>query len=171
MAPRIDWDTQIGRRLRLRDLHVFFAVVRSGSMAKAAAHLRVTQPAVSKAIGDLEAALGVRLFDRSPQGVEPTMYGRALLACGSAVFDELRQGIRNIEFLADPTVGELRIGCVESLAATLVPPPILRFSKQYPRVAINLDDLTAPALDFSGLRDRIYDCVLVRLIAPYPRQA
>ena len=167
-TTRVDWDARIGRRLRLRDLHVFFAVVQSGSMAKAAGQLRVTQPAVSKAIGDLEAALRVRLFDRSPQGVEPTMYGRALLTCGTAVFDELRQGIRSIEFLADPTVGELRIGCVESLAATVVPPLILSFSKQYPRVAVSVDDLTAPALDFSGLRERKYDCVLVRLITPHP---
>src|SRR6266513_1193440 len=91
MTRAIDWDSRIGRRLRLRDLHIFFAVVQSGSMAKAATRLRVTQPAVSKAISDLEAALGVRLFDRSTQGVEPTMYGGALLKCGAAVFDELRQ--------------------------------------------------------------------------------
>jgi DNA-binding transcriptional LysR family regulator len=168
MVRRIDWDAQIGRRLRLRDLHVFFAVVRSGSMAKAAGELRVTQPAVSSAISNLEAALRVRLLDRSPQGVEPTMYGRALLQCGSAVFDELRQGIRKIEFLADPTVGELRIGCVESLSATVLPPLLLRFSEQYPRVAVHVDDLTAPALDFSGLRERKYDCVLVRLITSPP---
>lgn len=161
MPRRIDWDARIGRRLRLRDLHVFFAVVQSGSMAKAAAHLHITQPAVSKTISELETALAVRLFDRSPQGVEPTMYGRALLACGSAVFDELKQGIRNIEFLADPSLGELRIGCVESLSATVVPLMILRFSKQYPRVVVHVDDLTAP-LDFSGLRDRKYDCVIAR---------
>jgi DNA-binding transcriptional LysR family regulator len=115
MPGAVDWESQIGRRLRLRDLHIFFAVVQSGSMAKAAAHLRVTQPSVSKAIGDLEAALGVRLFDRSPRGVYPTNYGEALLKCGSAVFDELRQGIRNIEFLADPAAGELRIGCLSSI--------------------------------------------------------
>src|SRR3954468_20588682 len=101
MVRTVDWEGQIGRRLRLRDLHVFFAVLQAGSMARAAAHLRITQPSVSKAIGDLEAELGVRLFDRSPQGVAPTMYGSALLKCGSAVFDELRQGIRRIEFLAD----------------------------------------------------------------------
>ena len=99
MVRPVDWDNRIGRRLRLRDLHVFFAVVQAGSMAKAAAHLRIKQPSVSKAIGDLEATLGVRLFDRSPQGVEPTMYGRALIKCGTVVFDELKQGIRTIEVL------------------------------------------------------------------------
>lgn len=87
MASSVDWQGRIGRRLRLRDLHILSAVVESGSMAKAAAHLRVTQPAVSKAIGDLEAAVGARLLDRSPHGVEPTVYGRALLKCELAVFD------------------------------------------------------------------------------------
>lgn len=166
MTTRIDWDARIGRRLRLRDLHIFFAVIHAGSMAKAAKELRVTQPSVSKAISDLEVALRVRLFDRTTQGVEPTRYGHALLACGSAVFDELRQGIRKIEFLADPTVGELRIGCMESLSATLLPPLLLRFAEQHPRVAVQVDDLTAPALDFSRLRDRTYDCALVRLNPP-----
>src|SRR6266446_4577986 len=127
MARAIDWEGRIGRRLRLRDLHVFFAVVQSGSMAKAAAQLHVKQPSVSKAIGDLEAALGVRLFDRSPQGVRPTIYGDALIECGVAVFDQLKQGIGKIEFLSDPTTAEVRIGCVPSKAgdpSSISHPPI-----------------------------------------------
>src|SRR4051795_10596662 len=106
MAGTVNWENRIGRRLRLRDLHVFFAVVEAGSMAKAAAQLRIKQPSVSKAIGELEAAIGVRLLDRGPHGVEPTIYGDALLKSGVAAFDDLRQGIRNIEFLSDPTKGE-----------------------------------------------------------------
>ena len=58
MGRAVDWESRIGRRLRLRDLHILFAVADCGSMAKAAARLRVTQPAVSKAIGDLEAGHG-----------------------------------------------------------------------------------------------------------------
>ena len=69
----------------------------------------ISQPAVSKVIADLEHALGVRLFDRSSQGVEPTVFGAALLKRGTAAFDELKQGIRDIEFLADPGAGEVRI--------------------------------------------------------------
>src|SRR5258705_10058036 len=115
----IDWESRIGRRLGMRDLYVFVTVVQRGSMAKAAKQLNVTQPAVSKAIGDLEHTLGVRLLDRRPQGVEPTMYGRALLKRSNAVFDELKQSIRDIEFLTDPTTGELKIGCSESISATL----------------------------------------------------
>ena len=62
MLKKIDWDRQIGRRLRLRDLHVFFTVAQSGSMAKAAAQLGVSTPTVSEVIADLEHGLGVRLF-------------------------------------------------------------------------------------------------------------
>ena len=88
--PKIaDWDDQIGRRLRLRDLRVLFAVVQSGSLAKAAVELRVSQPAVSQVVSNLERALGVRLVDRNSRGVEPTLYARALLARGRAAFDEL----------------------------------------------------------------------------------
>ena len=163
MVKVVDWESRIGRRLRLRDLHMFFAVVQAGSMAKAATRLGVTQPAVSKAIGDLEAALGVRLFDRSPQGVEPTKYGDALLKCGSAVFDELRQGIRNIEFLADPAAGELKIGCPELIAAILSS-IIETFSQQYPRAVLDVDDVNAPTFA-PKLRERTLDVVLARLRA------
>src|SRR6187455_3108849 len=116
MPRRIDWERQIGRRLRLRDLYVFSSVVRLGSMAKAAHELGVSQPAVSEVIADLEHSLGVRLLDRKPQGVTVTAYGAALERRSLAVFDELKQGIRDIEFLADPTVGEVRIGCPESIS-------------------------------------------------------
>src|SRR5882762_11999865 len=104
------WEARIGRRIRLRDLHMLLTVVQGGSMAKAARHLSVSQPAISKAIADLEHTLGVRLLDRGPQGIEPTVYGSALVRRGLAVFDELRQAVGEIEFIANPNVGEVRIG-------------------------------------------------------------
>jgi hypothetical protein len=60
----MDWSDRIGRRIKLRDLHILMAVADAGSMAKAAARLRISHPAVSKAISEIEGALGVRLFDR-----------------------------------------------------------------------------------------------------------
>src|SRR5262245_54245252 len=122
--PKTTSVTRISRRLRFRDLEVLFAVVQCGSMAKAAAELGVTQPAVSEVVAELEQAFGVRLFDRHSQGVVPTIYGRALLKRGQAAFDELKQGIRDIEFLADPTRGEVRIGCPESIAGAILAPTI-----------------------------------------------
>src|SRR5215468_4710264 len=165
MVRKIDWDNQIGRRLRLRDLHVFSTVVQRGSMAKAAAHLGVSQPAVSEVIADIEGALGVRLLDRSPQGVEPTIYGRALLKRSLAAFDELKQGIRDIEFLTDPKVGEVRFGCQESIAAAILPPIVQRFSQDYPRVVLRMEPLGF-TLDLPKLRDRMLDFAVLLLSQP-----
>src|SRR3954466_12500091 len=108
---------RIERRLKLHDMRVLMSVVQAGSMHRAAERLGTSQPAVSRSIAELEHALGVRLLDRSRWGVEPTHYGRAIIKRGVAVFDELRQGIKDVEFLADPTAGELRIGCTEAVAA------------------------------------------------------
>ena len=130
MAKGIDWETQIGRRLRLRDLHAFFTVVHCGSMAKAAAQLGVSQPAISKVVADLEHALGVRLLDRSRSGVEPTIYGQALLKRGLVAFDELKQSVRDIEFLADSAQGEVEDSMSEFVAATILPQLIERFSEK-----------------------------------------
>jgi DNA-binding transcriptional LysR family regulator len=157
------WEARIGRRLRLRDLHVFSVVAQDRSMAKAAASLRVTQPAVSRAIGDLEAALRVRLFDRSPRGVELNLYGQALLNCGRAVFDELRQGIQHIEFLSDPRVGEVRIGSVESITAATLTPVIQRFYQDYPKVTLHVDDVPHRQQQLAGLQSRSYDLLFLRL--------
>src|SRR5258707_15104293 len=93
---------RIGRPMKLQDLHVLVAVVQAGSMNKAAVLLNAGQFAISRSIAELEHTVGVRLLDRNPQGVEPTQYGRALLDGGAAVFDDLRQALKNIEFLADP---------------------------------------------------------------------
>jgi DNA-binding transcriptional LysR family regulator len=166
VARKIDWETQVGRRLKLRDLHVFVTVAQRGSMAKAAVHLGVSQPAVSEVIADLEHALGVRLLDRSPHGIEPTIYGRTLLRRTLAAFDELKQGIRDMEFLANATVGELHIGCVESLASVILPPVIHRFSQAYPGVVVHVRRLETPTLALPELRDRSLDVALARIVRP-----
>ena len=62
----------------------------------------MSYPVVSKTISELEHTLGVKLFDRSISGVEPTHYGRALLNSGAAVFDEMRKGLQQIEFIKQP---------------------------------------------------------------------
>ncbi len=156
---------RIGRRIRLQDVHVLMAVVQAGSMRKAAQQLNTSQPNISKSIADLEHALGVRLLDRQRQGVEPTEYGRALLDCGIAVFDELRQGVKNIEFLADPATGEARVGGSPFLAATLACAVIDRLSRRYPRIAVHLAVGSDPDL-YRKLRDRNLDLLIARKFGP-----
>src|SRR5262245_35641512 len=120
MPRKLDSDSQIGRRLTLRDLHLFFTVAQHGSMAKAASQLGISQPSVSEVIAHLGQTLWARLFDRRPRGVETTMYGEALLTRTRAVFDELRQGIKDIELLGDPASGEVRIGCAVVALSTFL---------------------------------------------------
>src|SRR6266705_1171802 len=120
MGAAMQLSDRIGRRMKLHDLHVLMTVVQAGSMGKAAERLNTSQPNISRSIAELEHALGVRLLDRHRQGIEPTEFGRALLDCGVAVFDDLRQGVMNIEFLADPTAGEMRIGNTLSSAGGFI---------------------------------------------------
>jgi DNA-binding transcriptional LysR family regulator len=163
------WEARIGRRIRLRDLHVLLTVVQCGSMAKAARHLSVSQPAISKAITDLEHTLGVRLLDRGPQGIEPTVYGSALVRRGLAVFDELRQAVGEIEFIANPTGGEVRIGCNESLSAALLPAVVERLSAQHPGVTVHVSQMSRPiTLEIQQLRERNVDLIIGRGIFPIP---
>jgi DNA-binding transcriptional LysR family regulator len=157
------WTDRIGRRLNPHDLHIFMAVVEQGNMARAADSLAISRPVVSRTIADLEHALGVRLLDRSPQGVEPTLYGRALLKRSVAVFDELKQSVRDIECLGDPNSGEVRIGCTEPMAAGFVSAVIDRLSRQYPQLIFQLELCTAPAQQFQVLRERKCDLVIARM--------
>lgn len=157
------WTDRIGRRLKLNDLHVLMAVVQSGSMGTAAAQLHTSQSAVSRSIADLEHALGVRLLDRGPRGAEPTKYGRALLDCGVAVFDDLRQGVKNIDFLADPATGEIRIGGNEAIIAGLLPTVFGQLRRRYPGIAIHVDQLASVDQQHAQLRERNVDLILARL--------
>src|SRR5262245_53527012 len=135
----MELNDQAVRRLGTRELRIILAVVHTGSMAKAAKTLGTSQPAISKTIADMEHALGVRLLDRTRQGVETTQYGDALVKCGIAVFSELKQGIDEIGFLADPTVGEVRIGCPDGVATGLVQLAVQRLLQKYPRITFHIE--------------------------------
>ena len=141
--------SHISRRLKLRHLNVLLAVAQWGNMARAAEHLAISQPAVSKAIADLENTLGVRLLDRRPQGLELTHYGRAFLKRSIAIFNDLGTSVTELESLADPTAGELRIGTTSAMAAGLVCAIVDRLSRKYPRLAFR-----ATIGDLPDLQDR-----------------
>ena len=161
------WDDRIGRRVKLHDLHVLMTVAELGSMGKAAERLSVSQPSVSKAISDLEYVVGVRLLDRTARGVETTAYGRALLRRGMGAFDELRQGIKDIESLTDPTAGEVRVGCPEAISAGLLSAVIDRFSRQYPRAIVSVIPADNMSQEFRQLRERRVDLLLGRIAKPF----
>ena len=151
--------------MKLQDLHVLMTVLQAGSMGKAAQRLNTTQPSVSRSIADLEQAFGVRLLDRHRQGVAPTAFGRALLDCGVAVFDDLRQGVKNIEFLADPTAGEVRIGSIPPLAASFVSAVADRLSRRHPRIVFHVLS-THTELLHRELSERNLDLLVTQRVGP-----
>jgi DNA-binding transcriptional LysR family regulator len=163
------WSDRIGRRIKLRDLHVLHAVAQLGSMTKAARNLAISVPVVSKAIAELEHTVGVPLLDRSPQGVEPTAYGRALVLRGLAAFEELRQGMKDIESISDPTTGEVRIASTAPLAASFVCAVIDRLARRYPRIVF------FPTVANDGamrrqLIERNVDLMIGRQLASHPEE-
>ncbi|HEX4556097.1 MAG TPA: LysR family transcriptional regulator [Xanthobacteraceae bacterium] len=162
----MEWnERRLSRHLNLRDLNVLLTVARCGSMGKAAAELSVSQPAISKAIADIEYALGVRLLDRSQRGVAPTVYGSALLAGGLNAFDELKQAIKRIEFLADPAAGEIRIGASVVIGASLVAEVVDRLSRKYPRIKVHLLAGEA-AMIYRALEEREVEVVIAGIFGP-----
>jgi DNA-binding transcriptional LysR family regulator len=156
----------VDHRIKLQHLKVVMAVAQWGSMAKAAKHLAISQPVVSKVIADLEDVLGARLFDRSSQGVEPTLYGRALLKRSIAIFDDLKTSVDEIKFMADPTSGELRIGSTEPLLAGPGAAVMERLWRQYPRIDFRVVEADSATLLSRDLPERRIDLAMVPLVSP-----
>jgi DNA-binding transcriptional LysR family regulator len=156
----MQWEDRVGRRLKLRDLHTLQIVSEVGSMAKASQQLGLSQPAISKAIVEMEQALGTRLLDRSSIGVELTPSGRLLVDRARLIFDEVRQGVKDIEYLSDPTRGEVRIGATEPMTSMLAQ-IIARLSRRYPNVSYHVDLSDTTSL-MRGLRERTLDVALTR---------
>src|SRR4051812_4653226 len=159
----MDWENRIGRRLKLRDLHILITVVQSGSMAMAAKRLAVSQPVVSKTVADLEHTLKVRLLDRGRKGVALTTFGQALLRRGVAAFDELRQGVKEIECLADPTTGEVRIAGTPPMVAGLLPVVVDRLRRRHSRLVFEITETYSGPGFYDELRQRTVDFAIGRL--------
>src|SRR6478609_6282170 len=131
---KIPSDRQLIRQLKLRDLRIFSSVAETGSMAKAAAELGIAQPSVSESVAALEHLYDVRLFDRSPRGVALTAYGEALRRRCAALFEEVRQSSFDMDHLADPSSGSLRIASLEGYSASILPQILESFVEAFPRV-------------------------------------
>ena len=151
----------IGKHLKLRDLRILQAAADNGSMAKAARDLAITQPAVSYAVAEMEQALGVPLLDRTSLGVTPTVYGQALLDRARIMFNELRQGVSEIQSLADPAIGELRMGTTPPMSA-IASAVFNELVPRYPRMTFALTVAATDVL-LQALRQRDIELVISRL--------
>ncbi|AMN44854.1 LysR family transcriptional regulator [Rhodoplanes sp. Z2-YC6860] len=156
---------RIERRIGLHNLRILKTVIEAGSMGKAASLLATSQPAISRAIAELEQAFGVRLLDRNAKGIEATDYGRALFKRGTAVFDELRQGIRDIQAMSDPTTGELTIGASIAIAEGFICSIITRLLQRHPRLRFQVH-ATDTGTAYQDLLTRKVDLAVVHLVHP-----
>ena len=159
---------KVRRRMRLRDLDTLMAVVQTGGMRRAAQQLHLSQPAVSKAVRELEQALGVMLLDRSRRGVEVTPFGRAIVGRTKAMFDELEGALRDIEHLVDPQGGEVHLACMETLQAGLVGAAIASMTREFPRMRFQVEGGQANDLIDYFVRERLVEFATARPYAALP---
>jgi DNA-binding transcriptional LysR family regulator len=137
----LDSADTIARRLTLRELRLFLAAARSGSILKAAGEVGLSQPALSKCIADLESTLGVRLFDRTNRGITPTPHGEVVLRRATGVFEELRHAVDDLAHLTEGVHGELRIGGTPSMCAGLLPRAIAAVAAKRPGLRFQVTEL------------------------------
>ena len=158
---------RLPRHLKMGELRVFVAVLEHRSFRKAAAVLHLTQPAVTKAIAGLEGMLGVKLFDRNPGGVEPTLLGLSFAPRAVAIFDELRRAAQDLTLASSGATGSLRIGTVAMPAVPFLPVAIKRLVDEHPQVFVSVVEGSETDL-LDRLRKRDIDLAILRMSVVEP---
>ncbi|HVR49083.1 MAG TPA: pca operon transcription factor PcaQ [Pseudorhodoferax sp.] len=156
-------------RLKLRHLHTLVALAESGSLVRAADLLSITQPAVSKTLAELEDIVGRQLFERTPKGVRLTGAGRVLLRHAGAGLRNIREGLDSLQAGWDGDAPALLVGALPNVAATVLPPALLRFAQSMPRARVGLRTGSNAQL-IAALRQGVLDLVVGRLAEPSEMQ-
>ncbi|WP_336333253.1 LysR family transcriptional regulator [Pseudomonas putida] len=165
-------------RRNLNDLLYFVTIAREGSFTRAAAHLGVTQSALSQAINGLEARLQIRLLTRTTRSVSPTAAGERLLNAIGHRFDEIESELDELTELRDKPAGTVRITCGDHILRTTILPKLTPLLREYPDIKIEFDvnygfrDIVADRFD-AGVRlgDTIDKDMIAVLIGPPLRMA
>src|SRR6476660_8596915 len=138
--------------MELRHLRYFLAVAEALSFTKAAAQLRIAQPALSRRVQDLEDHIGVDLLKRSPRGVVLTAEGKLFLEKTRQLLMLADESVAQVRALARGEFGELHVGYAPSPTVEILPPALAAFQKAFPRVRVLLHDLSEQEL-IDGLQD------------------
>src|SRR5207247_6370431 len=138
--------------MELRHLRYFLAVGEALNFTKAAAQLRVAQPALSRQVQDLEDEIGVDLMKRSPRGVTLTAEGKLFLDEVRELLRRADESVEKVRALARGEYGELHIGCAPSPTVEILPPALAAFQKAVPRVNLTLHNLLSNEL-IAGLQN------------------
>ncbi|SAK54944.1 LysR family transcriptional regulator [Caballeronia pedi] len=152
-------------RVKFRHLQCFLAVTQLGSVQRAADSLSITQPAVSKTIGELESILGVRLFERGRRGAVPTREGRLFAPHASACVASLREGVDMLLRERGDMPGSIAIGILPTVAPVLLSPALTSFRQQWPAVSLSVWT-DSNALLLEKLKAGDVDLVVGRLSEP-----
>jgi LysR family carnitine catabolism transcriptional activator len=126
----------------LHQLEVFERVALTGSFTQAAADLRLSQPVVSRTIGDVERHLGTRLLERTTRSVELTAAGREFLAVAHSILDTYRRELSRFSAYRAGEYGHVTIAALPSVAAVLLPPLVAGFLAGHPGITLHLLDGT-----------------------------
>jgi DNA-binding transcriptional LysR family regulator len=136
-------------------LFAFYEVARAGGISAGAERMRVSQPAVTREIRELEERVGLVLFDRLPRGVALTEAGRMLFHYAEKIFTLAEAAESQLKELAGLDSGHLRIGASGTVGVYLVPDLIARFTAQHPRVAIDFTVTNTEGVE-AGLREMAF---------------
>jgi DNA-binding transcriptional LysR family regulator len=154
----------IGRKFRLRHLELIAEIYDCRSILKASRRLSLTQPTVTKALQDVEATLGLKLFERSNRGIEPTEYGEIFARHAKVLLAQLRHAAEELENLRVGYSGKVSVGTLLAASASILPDAMVLLKKERPGVAISVIvgtyDILMPSLLAGDL-----DMVLGRLPA------
>ena len=138
--------------MELRHLRYFLAVAEALNFTKAAALLRVAQPALSRRVQDLEDEIGVDLLKRSPRGVVLTAEGKVFLDKTRQILKLADESVEQVRALARGEEGELHMGYTPAATVEILPPALTAFQKAFPRVKVLLHDFSEQEL-IDGLRN------------------
>lgn len=147
----------VRRNLNLNDLLYFVTVARERSFTRAAAHLGITQSALSQAVSGLEARLKIRLLTRTTRSVSPTVAGERLLRAIDHRFDEIESELDALTALRDKPAGTVRITCGDNIIKTTLLPKLMPLLHEYPDIKLEFDvnygfrDIVADRFD-AGVR-------------------
>lgn len=141
--------------MNLNHLRVFAAVAETGNVTRAAAQLRVSQPAVSKQLAEFEASLDLPLFDRLPRGMRLTAAGELLAGHASRLLACEAAAEHALEEFRGLTAGALNIGASTTVGSYLVPPLFRRFAKTHPEIRLDLEIANTAAIQAVVLNDDV----------------
>lgn len=149
-------------RLKLRQLHLLLALDELRSLRRAAEGVHLTQPAATRLLGQVERAIGLKLFERSPRGMMPTAAGAALIQGAREVLGTLARTGEELDAIEAGTAGRIHVGVLVAAAPVLLPRAIARFKARYPEVTVAVQEGTLPLL-LPMLREGELDLVVGRL--------